>query len=141
MNKREFLAQGGALASGALSAPWLTGSAQAQPDAATPTPEHTAELSAGTELSTWRSRLGERFEVSSPLGRNVSLRLSEVAPLGRAHAEVEQFRLSFEGPRHLPLGEGLHALRGADNALVHLHLQPVRAADGLRYQAHFSLIA
>lgn len=130
MNKREFLAQGGVVATGVVSASWVPSAAKAQ------AAEHPGE----TELSAWQARLGQPFGARSPLGRHVQLRLVEVTPLARPHAKVEQFCLNFEGPRHLPLGEGLHALQGADNTLVHLHLQPVRSADGLRYQAHFSLL-
>lgn len=130
MNKRDFLTQGSVMATGVVSASWLPSAAKAQAAA------HPGEA----DLSAWQARLGQPFEARSPLGRHVPLRLVEVTPLTRPHTKVEQFCLNFEGPRHLPLGEGLHALQGADNTVVHLHLQPVRSADGLRYQAHFSLL-
>ena len=139
MKKREFLSQGGALASGVVAGPWLAGSARAHLEAAG---QVDADLRpAASELSTWRALQGERFDVSSPLGRTVSLRLVEVDAPRQAHADVEQFRLMFEGPRHLPLPEGLHELEGGNHRRVVLHLQPVRNADGMRYHAHFSLLA
>lgn len=139
MKKRQFLAQGGALASGVMTGPWLATSAHAQADL-TPTAPADARLE-GSGLLAWQARQGERFEVLSALGRKVVLRLAEVNTLPLADARVEQFRLSFEGPRHLPLREGLHALQGANGTLAHLHLQPVRSATGLSYQVHFSLLA
>ena len=142
MKKRQFLAQGGALASGVVAGPWLAASAQAQADrAAAPMP--TSTHLDDSALRAWQARLDERFAVVSLLGREVVLRLAEVDALTQAGDEigVEQFRLSFEGPRHLPLAEGLHTLQAANGAQAHLHLQPVRSAAGLRYLAHFSLLA
>lgn len=140
MKKREFLNQGGVLASGVMAGPWLAGSARAQADVAAKTP-HDGTQAPGTGLSAWQARLGEHFEARTPLGRSVTLHLAEVASPPQAHPGVEQFCLSFEGPRHLPLGEGLHALQGATDSHIAVHLQPVRSAEGLRYLAHFSLLA
>lgn len=142
MKKREFLTQGGVLASGMLASPWVSASAPASSTAHTPSPPASpSEAQSPQGLGAWQARLGERFETLSTLGRDVTLQLVEALPLEGADSDVEQFRLSFMGPRHLPLGEGLHTLRAQRGDAISLHLQPVRTADGLRYLAHFSLLS
>lgn len=142
MKKRQFLAQGGALASGVVTSPWLSTSARANSATDTP-PEHmqASVANPGDGMGAWQSRLGEHFDAISTLGRDVSLQLAEVLPQASADSGVEQFRLSFVGPRHLPLQEGLHTLHAPQGNAISLHLQPVRTANGLRYVAHFSLLS
>lgn len=136
MKKREFLTRGGAAASAVMSSPWLGSAAQAAHAA------NTAKALPHTQsLDAWQTRLGTCFEAQTPLGRVVSLRLAEVTDQGADQGKVEQFSLSFEGPRHLPLSEGTHTLHSQHGETFSLHLQPLRAETGLRYQAHFSLLA
>src|SRR3989344_3132678 len=120
MKKREFLTQGSVLASGMLASPWVSASAPASSTAHTPSPPASpSEAQAPQGLGAWQARLGERYETLSTLGRDVTLQLAEV----------------------LPLGEGLHTLRAQRGDAISLHLQPVRTADGQRYLAHFSLLS
>lgn len=102
MKKREFLTQGGVLASGMLASPWVSASAPASSTAHTPSPPASpSEAQAPQGLGAWQARLGERYKTLSTLGRDVTLQLAEVLPLEGADSGVEQFRLSFMAWRPL----------------------------------------
>lgn len=144
MNKREFLSRGGAGVLASSSAFALAGvapsPAHARHDpAAGPTRGHTFE--------SWRDRTGETFEAHTALGRSVTLTLTRVSQSDRkpgaspSSPGLSQFDLVFTGARHLPLQEGLQTLQSASHGPVALHLLPHRQGGGMRYVAHFSLLA
>ena len=139
MKKREFLARGGVGLLG--TAPLL-----AQARAGSGRDAHSGEAPGPSDaLRQWQSRCGQPFEAHTALGRKTQLVVVSVQAartgLAQPTSDTRQFRVEFAGPRHLPLAEGLHVLRHAREGDVALHLQPVRTADGLRYLAHFNLLA
>lgn len=145
MNKRDFLIQGGALVGAATggtawaghAAPSLRQSAQADAHDLT-------HMTPGTEQARWQAMAGERFSGLTALGRPVELVLSEVvgnAMTGAALAGgAEQFTVSFEGPRALPLQAGMHLLNHPSVGAIQLYLEPVSQGERIGYDAHFSLL-
>jgi hypothetical protein len=87
--------------------------------------------------------VGEHFEGLTALGRPVPLVLHKVqaVPFANADARLDQFTVSFEGPRHLPLPAGLHTLQHPGMGSVSVYLEPVDRGERLTYAAHFSLMA
>lgn len=149
MKKREFLARSGV---GLLGAAPLLAQARTQPAEAASSRAGTngsahggGALGPSDALRQWQSRCGQSFEAHTALGRKTQLVVVSVQAtrtgLAQPPSGTSQFRVEFAGPRHLPLAEGLHVLRHASEGDVALHLQPVRTADGLRYLAHFNLLA
>ncbi|MBH1987334.1 MAG: hypothetical protein I8H76_08445 [Burkholderiales bacterium] len=144
MNKREFLSRGGVGVLASSSAFTLAGMAQSQ--AHTPHQDAT-NATRNSAFDSWRERTGETFETHTALGRSVTLTLASVSALSakggasQTSPGLSQFDLAFEGARHLPLQEGLHTLVSANHGPLALHLQPHRQGDGMRYIAHFSLLA
>lgn len=137
MNKRDFLIQGsGALLVGTgVGAGIGAGMPQVPPQATTPAPS-------GSQ-AWWRALQGQPFEGHTTLGRAVTLRLCTVTPRppARPDTALEQFTVSFSGPRSLPLPAGTHTLRHPQAGAVALYLEPLRQGAHLRYAAHFSLLA
>lgn len=138
MNKRDFIAGAGAGALAAACAPALaadvpcTLTAAAMPDAlrqARPVP-----LEGQQSRAAWQQYLGHRFDV--PGG---TLRLVAVADTQAESFGLEQFRLVFEAPHSLALGDDtVHLLRHGTGQRLPLWLQ---AAGIGRWHAHFSLLA
>lgn len=137
MNKRDFLVQGGALVSAVASgASW----------AAQPAAGHTGAQPL-SQQARWQALLGERFSGATTLGRPIELRLSQVSahPLATATqatqgTPAEQFTVSFEGPRAMPLQAGLYPLQHPTAGTVQLYLEPVSHGERIVYDAHFSLL-
>ena len=138
MNKRDFLVHGGGvLLSGAtMGAAWATRA----PANATPYDSATA---ATPHLARWQRLQGLRFGCHTTLGRPVTLILSDVIQSAHAasHTDIEQFTLSFEGPRALPLRPGLYTLQHSQTGDVAMYLEPVGHGEHMTYAAHFSLLA
>ncbi len=137
MNKRDFLVHGGGvLLSGAtMGAAW----AARAPANATP---YEGALTTMPQLARWQTLQGLRFDCRTTLGRPVALMLSDVIESAHAapHTGIEQFTLSFEGPRALPLRPGLYTLQHAQTGDVAMYLEPVRHGEHITYAAHFSLL-
>lgn len=138
MNKRDFLVHGGGvLLSGAtMGAAW----AARAPANATP---YEGATPAATQLARWQALQGLRFGCHTTLGRPVALILSDVIESTHAasHTGIEQFTLSFEGPRALPLRSGLYTLQHAQTGDVAVYLEPVGHGEHITYAAHFSLLS
>ncbi len=145
MNKRDFLIQGsGALLVGSGVGAGISASIGA---GVPPMPRHAAapapnSAPSGSE-AWWRALLGQPFEGHTTLGRPVTLHLHAVTPQppARPDTTLEQFTVSFSGPRSRPLAAGTHTLRHPQAGAVALYLEPLRQGEHLRYAAHFSLLA
>lgn len=144
MNKRDFIVQGGGtLLAGATWLPAIAcpeagsnhGQASAQADVAA------ASGGAPRQLPDWQARQGLVFDAHTPLGRPVGLLLSEAKARddASAHTALQQFTVSLQGPRGLPLPAGLHTLHHPETGPVALYLQPVQHGELITYDAHFSL--
>jgi hypothetical protein len=143
MNKRDFIVHGGgALLAGAVCLP-----AMARPSETTlgdgaladqVDPSHGQPV----RQQDWRALLGLTFDTQTSLGRPLQLVLSEVGGSGAAPADtvLEQFTVTLQGPRALPLQAGMHWLHHAETGPVPLYLEPVAHGDQISYDAHFSLM-
>lgn len=136
MNKRDFIVQGGStlLCTTTLGSTW----------AATPTASaSTAANAQATTQAAWKVLEGQAFTGQTTLGRAVTLTLNEVS--GRrpdaTAIGMEQFTVSFHGPRALPLKSGMHQLTHPEAGAVQLYLEAVHQGEHIHYDAHFSLLS
>jgi uncharacterized protein DUF6916 len=87
----------------------------------------------------FRQYLGTAFEMGSPSGDRVRLRLAEVTerPITK---NVEQFSLIFHAPPDRSLSDGLHSIHHESLGAFDLFVVPVGAPNRRRtvYQACFS---
>jgi len=149
MNKRDFLIQGsGALLAGTgvvtgIGAGVGAGVPPVPRRAIAPTPTPTPAPAPSGSEAWWRALLGQPFEGHTTLGRAVTLHLHAVTPRPPAQPDtaLEQFTVSFSGPRSLPLPAGTHTLRHPQAGAVALYLEPLRQGEHRHYAAHFSLLA
>ncbi len=138
MNKRDFIAGAGAGALAAACAPALAADGPRTLNAtATPAARRQARpvpLEGQQSRATWQHYLGHSFDV--PGG---TLRLVDVVKAQAESVGLEQFRLVFEAPHALALGDDtVHVLRHGTGQRLPLLLQ---AAGSGRWCAHFSLLA
>jgi hypothetical protein len=54
---------------------------------------------------------------------------------------LEQFTVSWQGPRSLPLQAGLNTSHHPESGAVAMHLKPVSSGDKMTHGAHFSLLS
>lgn len=140
MNKRDFIVQGGSalLGSSTLGSAWAAGAATVAASSTTsesPTPEATTQAN-------WEALLGQAFTGQTTLGRTVALTLHKVDSKATGiSAGMEQFTVSFQGPRALPLKTGSHQLTHPQTGPVQLYLEAVHQGEHMHYDAHFSLLA
>ncbi|HEX5356093.1 MAG TPA: hypothetical protein VFW93_07735 [Aquabacterium sp.] len=138
MNKRDFIVQGGSalLSSATLGSAWAahTGS---------PSPELADQAGSSSAQARWQALMGQGFHSQTGMGRPVTLTLLAVSDKGASPAasRLEQFTVSFQGPRALPLKPGLHELTHPQAGQVHLYLEPVPQGEHIHYDAHFSLLS
>lgn len=138
MNKRDFLVQGGGVL---LSGATTMGTAWAARSPANATP-YAGAIAPAPHLARWQTLQGLRFGCHTTLGRPVALILSDVIERAHpaSHTGIEQFTLSFEGPRALPLRSGLYTLQHSQTGDVAMYLEPVKHGEHITYAAHFSLL-
>ncbi|TAK95931.1 MAG: hypothetical protein EPO09_07160 [Aquabacterium sp.] len=141
MNKRDFIVQGGSalLGSSTLGSAWAAGATTV---AASSTTSESLTPAATTAQASWDALLGQAFTGQTTLGRSVALTLHKVS--GKAtgtSASMEQFTVSFQGPRALPLKTGSHQLTHPQTGTVRLYLEAVHQGEHMLYDAHFSLLA
>lgn len=139
MNKRDFIVQG----SGALLGSATLGSAWAASATNTATASSAPHSAA---QASWQALQGQAFTGQTALGRAVTLTLQDVSdmtgmPTGHAATSLEQFTVSFQGPRALPLKTGLHQLTHPQTGPVQLYLEAVHQGEHVHYDAHFSLLS
>ena len=142
MNKRDFIVHGGGtLLAGAVCLPAMgrptetTSSSDARASAAD------ALRGPARQQQDWQALQGQVFDTQTTLGRPLQLILSQVSAsrAARADTALEQFTVTLQGPRALPLQAGLHMLHHADTGPVALYLEPVAHGEQITYDAHFSL--
>ena len=145
MNKRDFIVRGGgSLLAGAV---WLPAMGRS-----TETPSsNDVNASAADALrgqarqphqqQDWQALQGQVFETQTALGRSLPLVLSQVSArdVASAGGALQQFTVTLQGPRALPLQAGLHMLHHAGTGPVALYLEPVAHGEHITYDAHFSL--
>lgn len=137
MNKRDFMVRGGG--SMLAGASWMPLAAQAK--VSTASRDEAARPARHQDL--WQALQGQSFGTHTALGRPLTLVLSQVRTAVGPHAcsSLEQFTVSWQGPRSLPLPAGLHTLHHPETGAVAMHLEPVSHGEAITYDAHFSLLA
>jgi hypothetical protein len=142
MNKRDFIVHGGGtLLAGAV---WLP--AMGRPtDTASSNDASVLQADAlrrqARQQQDWQALQGLVFDTQTTLGRPLQLVLSQVSASDAAPSEtaLQQFTVTLQGPRALPLQAGLHMLHHPDTGAVALYLEPVAHGEQITYDAHFSL--
>ena len=142
MNKRDFIVHGGGtLLAGAV---WLP--AIGRPTETTSSNDASASRDDAMRgqvrrRKDWQALQGQVFDTHTTLGRPVQLVLSQVSASDAAPADtaLEQFTVTLQGPRALPLQAGMHILHHASTGPMTLYLEPVAHGEQITYDAHFSL--